>query len=232
VSILGELSALNAGTWVELYEIDLTKFGQPIFRFHNGVNEKYEPIVWQGNTYQPFPAQVSGFETSGSGFARPKLTVANHTGIISAALMSYNQLLGCKFTRKRTMLQYLDAVNFVGGTNPTADSSQQLAPDVFFVAQKTREDKYVVEFELASAVDLQGVMIPRRQVISNLCPWKYRGEECGYVGGAVADRNDVATSNPDLDDCSRSLTGCKFRFGENGELPFGAFVGSSLVKVS
>lgn len=230
MSILGELSAFNAGTWVELYEIDLTKFGQPIFRFHNGVNEKYEPVVWQGNTYQPFPAQVSGFEVSGQGFARPKVVVANHTGIITAALKSYNQLLGCKFTRKRTMMQYLDAVNFVSG-NPTADNTQQLPPDVFFIAQKTKEDKYTVEFELASAVDLQGVMIPKRQVISNLCPFKYRGEECGYIGGAVADVNDNPTTNSLLDDCSRTVTGCKYRFGETGELSFGGFIGSSLVKV-
>ena len=230
MSILGELSSFNVGSWVELYEIDLTKFGQPIFRFHNGVNQKYEPVVWQGNTYQPFPAQVTGFETSGQGFARPKIAVANHTGIISAALKSYNQLLGCKFTRKRTMVQYLDAVNFTSG-NPTADPTQFLAPDVFFIAQKTREDKYTVEFELSSAVDLQGVMIPKRQVISNLCPWRYRGEECGYTGGAVATVQDIPTTDINLDDCSRTVTGCKYRFGETGELSFGGFIGSNLVKV-
>lgn len=230
MSILGELSSFNVGTWVELYELDLTKFGQPIFRFHNGVNEKYEPVVWKGNIYLPFPCQTSGFEISGQGTARPKISLANHTGIITAALKNYNNLLGCKFTRRRTMMQYLDAVNFTSG-NPSADDTQELPPDVFFVAQKTREDKYIVEFELSSAMDLQGVTIPRRQVISNLCAFKYRGEECGYTGGAVATNQDQPTTDPLQDDCSKTVPGCKFRFGERGELPFGGFIGSSLVKV-
>lgn len=232
MSILGELSAFNGGQWVELFEIDLTKYGQPIFRIHNGINGLYEPVVWQGNTYQPFPVQASGFEASSDRFARPKFAVANVTGIISAALKDFNQLLGCKFTRKRTMVKYLDAVNFAGGVNPTADSTQQLPPDVYFIAQKTKEDKYSVEFELSSAVDLQGVMIPRRQVVSNLCTFKYRGEECGYTGGAVATSNDQPTADINADACSKTVTGCKFRFGEFGELSFGGFVGSSLIRTS
>lgn len=231
MAIFGELAAFDLGKTVELFELDLTKFGQPIFRFHNGVNEKYDPVVFNGYTYQPFPCKAEGFEATSSSFARPKLSVANVTGIITAALMSYNQLLGCKFTRRRTFVKYLDAVNFNSG-NPSADPTMQLPPDVFYIAQKTKEDKYSVEFELSSAIDLEGVMLPRRQVVSNLCTWKYRGEECGYTGGAVADVNDVATTNPSLDDCSKTVTGCKFRFGENGDLRFGGFIGSALIKTS
>lgn len=231
MSIFGELSSLDLGATVELYELDLVKFGQPIFRFHNGVNEKYEPVVWQGNTYNPFPCQVTGYEQSGTGFARPKIVIANLTGIISTLLLNYNDLLGCKFTRKRTFMKYLDAVNFTSG-NPSADPNAYLPPDVYFISQKIKEDKFTVEFELSSAIDLEGVMLPRRQVISNLCAFKYRGEECGYTGGPVATINDVATSDSNLDDCSKTVTGCKFRFGENGELAFGGFIASGLLKVS
>lgn len=231
MTIYSALSAYDGGAWVELYEIDLTKFGQPIFRFHNGVNGKYENVVWNGNTYTAFPAQVSGFEKSSTGFARPKISVANISGVISSTLASFSNLLTCKFTRIRTMVKYLDAVNFAGG-NPTADPTQKLPDDVFYIVQKTKEDKYVVEWELGAATDLQGVMLPRRQVISNLCTWKYRGQECGYVGGAVATSADIATSDPALDSCSRTLKGCKYRFGANGELPFGGFVGSAIIQGS
>ena len=30
-------------------------------------------------------------------------------------------------------------------------------------------------------------LLPRRQIAANLCMWRYRGEGCGYAGGAVAD---------------------------------------------
>lgn len=230
MSVFGELSAFDLGKTVELFEIDLTKFGQPPFRFHSGVNELYDPVVFDGKTYQPFPCKVDGFESTASSMPRPKIAVANVTGVISAALKSYNQLLGCKFIRRRTFVKYLDAVNFSGGVNPSADPTAQLPPDVFFVAQKNKEDKYSVELELAAAIDLDGVMLPRRQVIGNLCTWKYRGEECGYTGGAVADVSDQPTTDITKDDCSRTVTGCKFRFDENGELPFGGFIGSNLIK--
>jgi hypothetical protein len=35
-----------------------------------------------------------------------------------------------------------------------------------------------------------GVMLPRRQVIANVCQWVYRGGECGYTGPPVADADD------------------------------------------
>jgi hypothetical protein len=37
---------------------------------------------------------------------------------------------------------------------------------------------------------LVGVVLPRRQIIANVCQWKYRGAECGYTGPPVADAND------------------------------------------
>ena len=85
----------------------------------------------------------------------------------------------------------------------------------------------VVEFELAVAFDVQGVQLPRRQIIRNSCPWKYRGDGCGYAGGPVADANDNPTTDAARDVCGKRLTSCKMRFGVAGWPPFGAFPGSS-----
>lgn len=85
------------------------------------------------------------------------------------------------------------------------------------------ENPVMVQFALQSALDLDGVLIPARQIIRNVCTWQYRGDGCFYNGGPVADENDNPTTDPNKDRCSRRLSGCKKRFGNNGVLPFGSF---------
>jgi lambda family phage minor tail protein L len=110
--------------------------------------------------------------------------------------------------RHVTLDQYLDARNFDAG-NPAANPAQEFPADVYFVEQKTSETNEVVEFELASVLDLQGQMLPRRQIIANLCSFTYKVSYCNYTGGAMFDGNDQAMSDPALDVCSKRLTGCR-----------------------
>ncbi len=229
MSILGELQFQNGGAWVDLFVLDATAQGGDVTRFHAGTNGLSQPVVWQGETFDPYPIQATGFERSGQQLARPKLAVANVSGLVSAMLMQ-TDLLGAKVTRKRTMVKYLDAANFPGGVNPTADPNSHVRDEVYYIAQKTNENAMMVEFELGTPIDLEGVMIPRRQIIPNLCMWKYRGEGCGYAGGAVADANDTPTSILALDRCSKRLSGCKLRFGASAELPYGGFPAAGLVR--
>lgn len=229
MSILGELQRQNGGAWVELFEVDSTAQGGGIVRFHAGTNGLRNSVVWQGNTYEPFPIQATGFEVSGQQMPRPKLAVANVSGVITA-LLATSELLGAKVIRRRTMVKYLDAANFPGGTNPTADPNAHLPDEIYYIAQKTQENHAIVEFELGSPIDLQGVTIPRRQIVANLCLWRYRGDGCGYAGGPVADENDIPTSVLANDKCSKRLSGCKLRFGDNNELPYGGFPAAGLVK--
>ena len=91
-----------------------------------------------------------------------------------------------------------------------------------------------MEFTLSSPMDLQGLMIPTRQLHS-LCTWcirnKYRtGDGCDYAGTNYFDKNNNPVSDPSLDECSGTLTACKLRFGENNELSFGGFPGTSLIR--
>lgn len=182
-AITVEIQKLEPSAIVEMFEVDATAFGGDMLRFHAGTNQLRQNLVWQGETYSPFPIQASGFDYSGNGqLPRPKLAVANITGAITLLVLTYDDLLGAKVTRKRTLLKYLDAVNFPGGTNPTADPAAEFGDEIFFVDRKTSENRDVVEFELAAAFDVAGVRLPRRQIIQNVCTWKYRGGECGYTG--------------------------------------------------
>lgn len=122
------------------------------------------------------------------------------------------------------------AVYTLAPSNPTADPNSHLDDETWYVAQKTTENQAIIEFELGSPIDLEGVTIPRRQIVANVCGWRYRGDGCGYAGPPVADVNDQPTSSALLDRCSKRLSGCKLRFGDTAELPFGAFPAAGLIR--
>lgn len=181
-AVNAEIQKLAPSAVIELFQLDAAAFGGGITYFHAGTNGLMQRVTWQGQVYEPFPVQITGFEISGnSQLPRPTLRVANVTGLITALVLAYGDLLGAKVTRKRTMVKFLDAVNFASGTNPTADPTAEFDDDVYFIDRKSAENRDIVEFELAAAVDLAGVMLPRRQIIQNVCPWKYKGTECGWT---------------------------------------------------
>jgi len=229
--IESDVQKLNPGQLVELFELDATALGDDIYRWHSGVNGLGNDVVWDGNTYSRFPIEASGFAKSGKGtLARPKIVVANVSGLIGALARSLDDLVGAKVVRRRTFAKYLDAVNFPGGVNPEADPNCAFADEIWFVDRKSAENGVFVEFELSSAFDVRGVQLPRRQCIQNVCPWVYRSANCGYAGGPVADKNDALTTDPDADQCGKRLVSCELRFGQNAQLPFGGFPGLGLIR--
>lgn len=230
-AITSEIQKLEPSAIVELFEVDLTPYGGDLLRFHAGTNELRQNVVWQGNTYTAFPVKASGFDFNGQGqAARPQLLVSNVLGSITALVLQYDDIVGAKVTRKRTLAKYLDAANFSGGVNPTADPSAAFADDVYYVDRKVTETNEVVEFELAPAMDLTGVMLPRRQIVQNTCPWRYRGGECSYTGTNYFDANDQPVASAAQDVCSKRLSSCKARFGEYAELPYGGFPAAGLIR--
>lgn len=228
---LSEIQKLAPSAVVELFVLDATALGGTVTYFHAGTNELRASVVWQGQAYSPYPVEASGFERSGQApQPQPKMRVANVTGIITALNKELDDLVGAKVTRKRTFLKYLDAVNFTGGTNPTADPAVAFPDEIWFVNRKAEENEVFVDYELASASDVAGVQIPRRQVIANVCTWQYRSAECSYAGGAVADKNDVPTTVLADDQCSKKLRACKMRFGDFAQLPYGGFPSAGLIR--
>lgn len=219
-----DVQKLDPGAMVELFVLDLTPCGGPVKYFHAGTNELRSSVVWQGNTFEPWAIQAKGFDRSTTGqLPRPTLSASNVAGVIGALARDYGDLLGAVVTRKRTFVRYLDAVNFAAG-NPTADPTPEFV-DAFYVEQKSAENKNIIEFTLAAQMDLPNVMLPLR-VVTTMCGWKYRGAQCTYSGGPVADANDVATSDPSKDSCGKRLSSCKLRF--SGVLPFGGFPAADL----
>jgi lambda family phage minor tail protein L len=228
--IARDISTLEHSAELELFVLDATMLGGSIMRFHGGTNELMQPVVWQDETYQPFPIEADGFKQAADGpLARPVLRISNVYGLIGVLIREYRGLKGAKLTRKRTLAKYLDAVNFAAG-NPHADPYAEYPDDVWSLDRQSRRDKLLVEYELASAMDVAGVMLPRRQIIAASCVnVRYRGPDCGYTGPPVAKADDTPTSDAAQDQCSHSLTGCKLRWG-TAELPFGGFPGAGVVR--
>jgi lambda family phage minor tail protein L len=214
--------------------------GIPDYSFTNDCNENLGSVVWTRTykpmygssvtrtyTYSPFPIEATGFEFSQDQLPRPKLRVANVNQMLGGILRANDDLVGAKVARWRTFAKYLDDANFITRQPGTAaDPTAYFPPDIFYIERKVIEDKNVVEFELVSAMDLSGIKLPKRQVMTT-CPFKYRGGDCNYTGSAhpIPGLFNVDGS-PVTDGCDKGLTtahGCRAHFGTTAVANFGGF---------
>ena len=227
-----EIQNLSPSAIIEMFVLEIGASENEWVYFHAGTNQLSKDIVWQGQKYMALPIEASGFDISSQGtLPRPKLTIENIQGMFSALIRQYDDLIGARLIRKRTFAKYMDAVNFPDG-NPTADPNVSFPDDIWYIDKKEQETKYSIQWELASAFDLQGVQLPRRQIIQNYCQWIYRSAECTY-DGPYYDINDKPCWNKKDDKCAKKLSSCQVRFTaiNNGTekpiLPFGGFPGAT-----
>ena len=233
-SAFEDLAAIAPSAIIELFEmtLDSTLHGSTdTYRWHNGCNANVTGnVIWNGNSYVRLPIKADGFEYSNTGtLPRPTLTISNLDGTMTALLLLVNattpgnDLGGATVKRIRTLKKYLDG-------ETAADPHAKFPDEIWYVDRKASESRDSVSFELASKFDLAGVMIPKRQIIANICQWKYRSTECGYSGSNYWNVNDQAVATLALDRCGKRLSSCKLRFGETSELPFGSFPGAGLTQ--
>ncbi len=230
------LSQLAPSAIIELFELRLvstlnTSDENPTpIRFHAGSNADISGnIVWNSNTYTRLPVVADGFEYRNTGtLPRPTLTITNLDNVMTALLLDANGItpgndLGLSEVRRiRTLKRFLD-------DETTKDPYAKFPDEVWFIDRKANENRDSVTFELASKFDVAGQKLPKRQIIANICQWKYRESgTCGYNGDNYfdADGNTVAKKSEDV--CGKRLESCRLRFSDS--LPFGGFPGAGLFK--
>ena len=229
-----ELAKINPSAIIELFELRLESAlhgSNDVYRFHAGSNADVTGnIVFNSQTYSRVPIKADGFEYTNTGtLPRPTLAISNLSSTISSLLLlvnattAGNDLGGAEVRRIRTLKKYLDGES-------AADPNAQFPQEIWFIDRKASETRDSVTFELASKFDLAGQKIPRRQIIANVCQWKYRSSECSYTGTDFYDVNGNEVSTLAQDVCGKRVASCKLRFGDNGELPFGSFPGAGLTK--
>lgn len=199
-SIYSEANSLTPQSLVTLFEIDYTDLATDqglsvgsdggIFRFHNNVKLLQTNILFQGKNFIAAPIKAEGFEVSSRGtLPSPHLSMTvDETGIDFFALFkdrlkSLADLVGAKVTRIRTFAKYLDIRNWSPDQIPdwiAPDENAEFPRDVYYIDRKSNENKFTIEFELASMLDVENIVLPSRRVLAKRCSFDYRSEGCLY----------------------------------------------------
>lgn len=201
-NIINDLQSSSGESLVELFDLEVNE--QVTLRFHAGVDETYQEVVFDGNTYTPLPIQLEGVEVLSDGpGTRPTLTLANVTVLFKTLLNDNNlrmdALIGLKLTRRRTFEKYLG----------DPEELFEFPKASYIIDRIAAETSLAVEFELASPFDVEGVKLPSRSIVGKYCSWIYQGKELKNCGGCswavdsthhVGNKSNSIQSFFDIDD--------------------------------
>ena len=196
-----EIFDVNPSIEIELLEIYNIAGTSDVLRIHSGASQIKKSIIFDSKEYFYVPFESDSFESRNDGrMPRPTLSIINLESFMTSYVKNKDDLIGAEVKRIRTFLKFLDSDNFLNyasdksywdslGINP--DPSSKLRDQYWEINRKVREDKYSIQYELVSPLEVENVQVPRRQIINNYCFFKYRGKGCGYQGDPVSDSNDV-----------------------------------------
>lgn len=234
-------------------------------------------LVWA--EYLATPIEIDGIAVESSGASsRPTITVGNVAAMarsiaadsdgdsdettfeaqLTALSINKNEdILGSIVTYRRTLLSNT-YVKISGSMYSYDDRASVIAavpnPREFPIAKYVvdrvvAETPILVQFELASPIDIEGLKIPNRYVIGKYCPWEYKGVENGDpksgctwqdTSGLRFDIDNAPVLTAAADQCAKTVQACKLRFHpldgnnvhtyEERPLPFGGFPGSRKFK--
>ena len=143
------------------------------------------------NEYLAIPLEITGIElSSGGAIARPTLSIANipvlsrtldpdETTLIDEGIYKNEDLLGTIVECRSTLTTYLKV------STDTAAAPIEFPSHKFIIDRVAGESNLLVDFELASVFDVEGVTLPFRQINGRFCPWEYQGHYLGGRGGCT-----------------------------------------------
>ena len=167
--ITQELQQLSqASPLIDLFALDLTKFSLPTYRFTPHV--RTPAVIYQGFTYSSLPIQLSGYEAANTGkLPRPTLSLSRvGANAILDAVITFGDIVGAPVLRLRTFEKFLD-----NGSAP--NNTAFLGPDTFFVQRKLAQTRDLLSFELVTALEWQGLALPRGQALKDPTPYNPGG---------------------------------------------------------
>lgn len=188
VKINKDIQGFEPDRIVELIELDLTSLGGDILRFHNS-HEYGDGIIQWGDpaqSYAGLPYSGEGFEVDSSGkMPTPRIQLSNVGGALTSQMKLYDDFARAKVSRYHVFVKNL-------WSRDDPDPNVYLGKDVYFIERKTSQTLFFVEWELSSAIDVEGVMLPRGYVSADNCLWKYRDiHTCQWRGVPVSDVHNV-----------------------------------------
>ena len=197
--------------YVELFDVTLPS-GAKVYLFNgldDGTNNIYFPektidsdtSTYLLKEYFALPIFIDGVEINGAGASpRPSLRVANiptltrsisnnedgtndeetlYSILVDEGLSKNENLLNTRIDYRRTLLSN---VYNSGDSNPSS-APVEFPSQTYIIDRISSEDSIMVEFELASPIDVEGVQVPGRVVIGRYCVWRYQGGTLNNEGG-------------------------------------------------
>jgi len=192
-----------ADSYVELFDVTLPS-GTKVYLV-NGLEEGNTSIYFPEKTisggsyplkeYFAVPIMIDGVELNGAGVSpRPSLRIANiptltrtissdedtlFSILVDEGLQKNEDLLNTRIDYRRTLLS--NTYNS-GDSNPSSPPVE-FPTQSYIIDRVASEDNIMVEFELASPMDVEGVKVPGRVVIGRYCVWRYQGGTLSNEGG-------------------------------------------------
>lgn len=194
---------------VDLFDITLPDGVTTVYLF-NGLDAGSDNIYFPNksnttmNEYVAMPIEIDGISMQSSGAQnRPTLRMANipvltrtpfannsdgvedeivfNTILEDNNIFSNDDFLDTKILYRRTLLSKTFSVgDSLPGGGPVEFPSAK-----YVVDRVSAENNLVVEFELASPMDIEGVSLPNRVVVGRYCPWRYQGDALSSEGGCT-----------------------------------------------
>jgi|SaaInlStandDraft_2_1057019.scaffolds.fasta_scaffold01022_4 lambda family phage minor tail protein L len=191
--IVTDLQKLAPGSGlITLYEMQISDTPNTFIYLSNGYDSDSNKIQFRDKespftirTYDVIPAMMDSVEKNTDGpLPRPTFTIANVLRTTTGSSLSgamqvgnagsplpFDKLVGMKVIRRVTLEKYL-----VGGTaDPGAVEPIEYPQEIYYIDRVSEQTNKAITFELVSPFDLQGVTLPRRNVISTGCSWDYQG---------------------------------------------------------
>jgi lambda family phage minor tail protein L len=218
MTLLVDSHKLTPTAQVDLFSVDLNSIGiGQVFYFYPGTDTNSQPVTYQGNTYTPWPMQVTGIDKRGTGSSpRPVAEIGNAGRLITDLCRTYQDMVGATVRRRRTLASYL------------LSNVAEYRDDYYLIEQRVGESLETVKFNLSSPVDFLDKQLPGVIAVATGCPHRYKstagGSGCSWPGTNAAkwfDRNGLSVANSALDVCGKRMSDCKLRFGANNPLDYG-----------
>lgn len=137
--------------------------------------------------------------TSGTGATTPRMEIyvdnnstpasSTYAGTVNSGIFVWGSQAEIITNPTNTPSIYIPVGTVAG--NPTADPNAKFPNDVYTVDRMAEEIPGQITFDLAPAWDVEGVMLPRRQILANVCPWVYKKDACTWTVSGAATINTL-----------------------------------------
>lgn len=169
-------------------------------------NNKYT-----AHEYYALPIAMTEIEYSATGpLPRPTLSMAN-IPVLSRTVLSNNDgmkdevtlkdtldaegiyrnsdLIGTRVTVRTTLKKYTFTKQYEQAGVAELEPPIEFPTQTFIIDRVSGENELMVDFEMASPIDVEGVVVPGRVIVGKYCPWKYQGYKVYGEGGCDWPKN-------------------------------------------